>query len=78
MVKKLSILLSMVVASYSFAQTSAEKGMETQIAKLESAKKSEDFQQSKDYFMKYVNTLSRGTETKKKTGEPIITLLYHW
>ncbi|WP_336716802.1 hypothetical protein [Chryseobacterium mucoviscidosis] len=66
MVKKLSILLSMVVASYSFAQTSAEKGMETQIAKLESAKKSEDFQQSKDYFMKYVNTLSRGTETKKE------------
>ncbi|MCF2221257.1 hypothetical protein H9Q08_18365 [Chryseobacterium sp. PS-8] len=66
MVKKLSILLSMVVAAYGFAQTSAEKGLETQIAKLESAKKTEDFQQSKEYFMKYVNTLSRGTETKKE------------
>jgi hypothetical protein len=43
MVKKLSILLSMVVASYSFAQTSAEKGMETQIAKLESAKNLKTF-----------------------------------
>lgn len=66
MVKKLSIIFSLVVAAYGFAQTSAEKGLETQIAKLESAKKSEDFQQSKEYFMKYVNTLSRGTETKKE------------
>jgi hypothetical protein len=66
MVKKLFIFLPLVVGTFGFAQSSNEKSLATQIAKLESAKKTEDFQQSKDYFMKSVYTLSKGTETKKE------------
>ncbi|GAA5093057.1 hypothetical protein GCM10023210_22890 [Chryseobacterium ginsengisoli] len=66
MLKKLFISFTLVVGAYSFAQSSYEKSLPTQIAKLESAKKSEDFQMSKDYFTTYVNSLSRGTETKKE------------
>ncbi|WP_312902774.1 tetratricopeptide repeat protein [Chryseobacterium taichungense] len=66
MVKKLFFFFSLAVGTYSFAQSSYEKSLPTQIAKLESAKKSEDFQQSRDYFVKYVNALSKGTETKKE------------
>ncbi len=66
MVKKLFLFFSLAASACSFAQTSTEKSLATQISKLESAKKSEDFQQSKDYFMQYVNTLARGTETKKE------------
>lgn len=66
MVKKLFIFFSLAVGAYSFAQSSYEKSLATQIAKLESAKKPEDIQQSKDYFIKYVDRLSKGTETKKE------------
>lgn len=66
MKRTLLILFSLSMCALSFAQTSYEKSLATQITKLESAKKPEDFQQSKDYFMKYVNSLSRGTETQKE------------
>ncbi len=66
MVKKLFIFFTLTVGAYSYAQSSYEKNLATQIAKLESAKKTEDLQQSKDYFMKYVNYLAKGTETKKE------------
>lgn len=66
MKRTLLILFSLSICAFSYAQTSYEKSLATQITKLESAQKSEDFQQSKDYFMKYVNSLSRGTETKKE------------
>ncbi|WP_050009462.1 hypothetical protein [Flavobacterium sp. B17] len=66
MVKKLFFFFSLAVGAYSYAQSSYEKSLPTQITKLESAKRSEDFQQSKDYFVKYVNALSKGTETKKE------------
>jgi hypothetical protein len=66
MVKQLFIFFSLVLGAFSFAQTSYEKDLPTQIVKLESAKTPEDFQQSKEYFMKYVNYLSKGTGTKKE------------
>ena len=66
MFKKLSISFALAIGAFSFAQSSYEKNLPTQIAKLESAKKTEDFQQSRDYFTKYVNYLSKGTETKKE------------
>lgn len=66
MVKKLFLFFSLAASACSFAQTSTEKSLATQIAKFESAKKSEDFQQSKDYFMQYVNTLARGAKTTKE------------
>ncbi|WP_146939806.1 hypothetical protein [Chryseobacterium hagamense] len=66
MIKQLFIFLSLATGVYGYAQTSTEKALAGQITKLESAEKPEDLQQSRDYFMKYVNTLSRGTETKKE------------
>jgi len=66
MIKQLFIFLSLATGAYGYAQTSTEKALAGQITKLESAEKPEDLQQSRDYFMKYVNTLSRGTETKKE------------
>jgi len=66
MFKNLFISFALAIGAYTFAQSSYEKNLPTQIAKLESAKKTEDFQQSRDYFTKYVNYLSKGPETKKE------------
>ncbi|MFC3160334.1 hypothetical protein SAMN05443633_102354 [Chryseobacterium arachidis] len=66
MIKKLFIFFSLGMGVYSFAQTSYEKTLPAQITKLESAKKTGEFQQSTDYFTNYVYSLSRGTETKKE------------
>ncbi len=66
MIKQLFIFFSLAVGTCIFAQSSDEKGLANQITKLESAKKTEDFQQSRDYFATYVNNLARGTQTKKE------------
>jgi hypothetical protein len=62
MVKKLSLLLSLSVCILGFAQKFNEKEFSSQVAKLEVAKSSDDFQKSKDFFAQ--STSQNGTDWK--------------
>jgi hypothetical protein len=62
MVKKLFLLFSFSLCTLSFAQKFNEKEFSSQVAKLEVAKSSDDFQKSKDFFAK--STSQNGTDWK--------------